>query len=243
MNEVRIAMWSGPRNLSTAMMRSFENRQDTAVLDEPFYAHYLFKTGLKHPGRDKVLVSQSTEWDEVAQMCTGKIPGEKPVWYQKHMAQHNLEGCDLSWIKDVKNCLLIRNPKYVIASYGKRFPVENEYLLGYIQQVEILSILEKQAGETPPILDAKDILKHPDLILNQLCNRLRIDFSDKMLSWPAGKRDSDGIWGPHWYSRVEQSTGFMPYQEKEIQLNDDLMPIYEKCMIHYNTLYKKRLQP
>ncbi len=116
MNEVRIAMWSGPRNLSTAMMRSFENRHDTAVLDEPFYAHYLFKTGLDHPGRAAVLASQSTEWDEVAQMCTGQIPGEKPVWYQKHMAQHNLEGCDLSWIKDVKNCLLIRNPKYVIAS-------------------------------------------------------------------------------------------------------------------------------
>jgi len=159
------------------------------------------------------------------------------------MAQHNLEGCDLSWIKDVKNCLLIRDPKYVMASYGKRFPVENEHLLGYLQQVEILSILEKQTGETPPILDAKDILQHPESMLKQLCNRLRINFSDRMLSWPAGKRDSDGVWAPHWYSRVEQSTGFMPYQEKEIQLNDDLIPIYKKCMVHYNTLYKKRLRP
>ena len=243
MDEIRIAMWSGPRNLSTAMMRSFENRQDTAVLDEPFYAHYLFKTGLDHPGRAAVLASQSTEWDEVAQMCTGPIPREKPVWYQKHMAQHNLEGCDLNWIKNVKNCLLIRDPKYVMASYGKEFLVENERLLGYLQQIEILSILEKKTGETLPILDAKDILQHPESMLKQLCNRLRIDFSDKMLSWPAGKRDSDGVWAPHWYSRVEQSTGFMPYQEKEIQLNDDLIPIYKKCMACYNMLYKKRLRP
>jgi hypothetical protein len=190
-----------------------------------------------------VLASQSTEWDEVAQMCTGQIPREKPVWYQKHMAQHNLEGCDLGWIKDVRNCLLIRDPKYVIDSYRKRFPVENERLLGYLQQIEILSILEKQTGKTPPILDAKDILQHPESMLKQLCNRFRIDFSDRMLSWPAGKRDSDGVWAPHWYSRVEQSTGFMPYQEKEIQLNDDLIPIYKKCMVHYNTLYKKRLRP
>ena len=243
MNEIRIAMWSGPRNLSTAMMRSFENRQDTAVLDEPFYAHYLSKTGLDHPGRVAVLSSQNAKWDEVAQMCTGQIPREKPLWYQKHMAQHNLEGCDLGWIKDVRNCLLVRDPKYVIDSYGKRFPVENERLLGYLQQIEILSILEKQTGETPPILDAKDILQHPESMLKQLCNQLGIDFSGKMLFWPAGKRDSDGVWAPHWYSRVEQSTGFMPYQEKEIQLNDDLIPIYKKCMAHYNMLYKKRLRP
>ena len=121
MNGIRIAMWSGPRNISTAMMRSFENRSDTVIIDEPFYAHYLDKTGLDHPGKDEVLASQSIDWHDVAKMCTGKIPDDKPIWYQKHMAQHNLEGCDLSWIKDVTNCFLIRDPKYVIASYGNGF--------------------------------------------------------------------------------------------------------------------------
>ena len=134
MNGIRIAMWSGPRNLSTAMMRAFENRHDTVVADEPFYAHYLYKTEIDHPGKEEIIASQSTDWAEVADMCTGEIPNRKPIWYQKQMAQHNLEGCDLSWIKGVTNCFLIRNPKQVIASYGKRFPVGNEGLLVFEQQ-------------------------------------------------------------------------------------------------------------
>ena len=241
MNKIRIAMWSGPRNISTAMMRSFENRPDTVVSDEPFYAHYLDKTGLEHPGKDDVLASQSTDWYEVATMCSGEIPDGKPIWYQKHMAQHNLEGCDLSWIENVKNCFLIRNPKYVIASYGKRFPVENERLLGFVQQSELLNMIENATGKTPPILDSKDILMNPIGILSKFCEIIGIPFMDHMLNWPAGKRDSDGVWAPHWYNRVEESTGFKPYSEKEIELDDSLKPIYEKCLFHYNQLWEKRI--
>lgn len=241
MKKTRIAMWSGPRNISTAMMRSFENRPDTTVTDEPFYAHYLDKTGLDHPGKEDVLMSQSTAWDEVSDMCTGEIPEEKPIWYQKHMAQHNLEGCDLKWVLEMTNCFLIRNPKFVIASYGKRFPVENERLLGFVQQSELLKIIEDASGETPPILDSKDILMNPKGILKKLCERINIPFSESMLKWPAGKRDSDGVWAPHWYNRVEESTGFKPYDEKHVELNDALKPIYEKCKIHYDELWAKRL--
>ena len=242
MNSIRIAMWSGPRNISTAMMRSFENRPDTVVTDEPFYAHYLDKTGLDHPGKDDVLASQSTNWNEVVEMCIGDIPGEKPIWYQKHMGQHNLERCDLSWIKDVTNCFLIRDPKQVIASYGRRFPVENERLLGFVQQVELLKMVEDATGEAPPILDSKDILMNPEGMLKKLCKRIGISFTEKMLNWPVGKRDSDGVWAPHWYNRVEASTDFKPYKEKEIKLDDELMPIYNRCLEHYNLLYEKRIR-
>jgi|TARA_B110000467_G_C18193471_1_gene407485 hypothetical protein len=241
LSDIRIAMWSGPRNISTAMMRAFENRQDTVVTDEPFYAHYLHKTGLDHPGKDDVLASQSIDWEAVVNICTSEFSGKESIWYQKHMGQHNLEGCDLSWVLQVINCFLIRDPKEVIASYGRRFPVENERLLGYVQQAELFKMVEDETGETPPILDSKDILVNPKGMLKELCKRIGIPFSEKMLKWPAGKRESDGVWAPHWYNRVEESTGFKPYSEKEIELDDELIPIYEKCKLHYDTLWEKRI--
>lgn len=243
MSGLRIAMWSGPRNISTAMMRSFENRGDTTVLDEPFYAHYLNKTNLNHPGRDVILSSQSQNWSEVANICTGHIPDGKPIWYQKHMAQHNLKGNSLRWIEKVKNCLLIRDPKDVISSYGKRFPIENEYLLGYSQQVDILDRVRKITGETPPILDSKDILLDPKTMLEALCKKIGIPFKNKMLSWPSGKRKTDGVWAPYWYDRVEESTGFIPLHKKENKIDDQFISVYDKCMVHYKRLHKNRIRP
>ena len=202
MNKNIIAMWSGPRNLSTAMMRSFENRKDTVVFDEPFYAHYLSVTELNHPGRDQILDFQSTNWNEVVETCTNTSFHQKKLCYQKHMAQHNLQGFDISWIKDVQNCILIRDPKCVIASYRKKLPIEYERHLGYIQQAEIIEFLEKERGITPPIIDADDILKNPESMMKKLCNVLDIDFYKSMLRWPEGARDSDGVWGPYWYEGV-----------------------------------------
>jgi len=243
MTKTIIAMWSGPRNLSTAMMRAFENRNDTEVLDEPFYAHYLSATGLDHPGRDMIIDSQSTDWNEVVDMCTNSDLQERPIWYQKHMAQHNLEGFDISWVKDVTNCLLIRDPKYVIASYGKKFPIEDERLLGYIQQTEIIEFLEKENGMVPPIIDADDILRDPEIMLKKLCQKIGIDFSLTMLSWPKGPRESDGIWAPYWYEGVQDSTGFQPYAYREVILDDDLIEIYDNCMNHYDAIHKRRIRP
>ena len=236
-------MWSGPRNLSTAMMRAFENRNDTEVLDEPFYAHYLSATGLNHPGKDMIIDSQSTDWNEVVDMCTNSDLQERPIWYQKHMAQHNLEGFDISWVKDVTNCLLIRDPKYVIASYGKKFPIEDERLLGYVQQTEIIEFLEKENGMVPPIIDADDILRDPEIMLKKLCQKIGIDFSLTMLSWPKGPRESDGIWAPYWYEGVQDSTGFQPYAYREIILDDDLIEIYDNCMNYYDAIHQKRIRP
>ena len=239
--DIRIAMWSGPRNISTALMRSFENRPDTAVIDEPFYAHYLYKTGLEHPGRDKVLISQSINWDEVADMLVGPIPEEKPIWYQKHMAQHNLEDCDLSWTRNVTNCFLIRNPKEVILSYGKHFPIKNELLLGFIQQVDLFNYILDQTGVMPPVLDAKDILIDPQTMLKRLCVIIGIEFTNAMLSWPAGPRESDGVWAPHWYKNVETSTGFKPYRKNEVKIQDKQQFLLEKCSPAYEYLFQYKL--
>jgi len=239
---VYIAMWSGPRNISTALMRSFENRSDTAVLDEPFYAHYLEKTGINHPGKEKIILSQSTDWDRVAKMCVGEIPGNKPIWYQKHMAQHNLEDCDLSWIHNVINCLLIRDPKFVIPSYGKRFKIDDEYLLGFVQQLELLNIIEQETGQIPPIIDSQDILKNPRCALKKLCEKIGIPYLDTMLQWESGKRESDGVWAPYWYNEVERSTGFKPYVKKDLVIEKSLISIYKKCKAHYNILWEKRIR-
>ena len=241
MDKTIIAMWSGPRNLSTAMMRSFENRSDAVVLDEPFYAHFLDQTNINHPGREEVLLSQDCNWNNVVDMITGPIPENKPIWYQKHMAQHNLKGCDISWIKNFNNCILIRHPKYVIPSYNREYSMSNEKFLGYTQQLDLIKKLEEELGMTPPIFDATDILKNPEGGLKKICISLGISFSPKMLKWPKGKRKSDGVWAKHWYKNVENSTQFNPFCEKTFNIAKELIPLYDKCMIHYNDMYKKRL--
>ena len=236
-------MWSGPRNLSTALMRSFENRSDTTVIDEPFYAHYLLNTGLKHPGRNEIINSQSHDWNEIVKLCTGSIQSGKSIWYQKHMAQHNLDGYDISWITKLKNCILIRDPKYVISSYNKHHLVQcNERLLGYVQQIEIIEYLLKVNKEIPLIIDASDILKKPEQALKKLCKTLGIDFTNDMLSWPRGSRNTDGVWGTYWYRRVNKSTGFEPLKHKKIKLDKNLIPLYKKCMKYYNFMYENRLK-
>lgn len=241
MDETYIAMWSGPRNLSTAMMRSFENRTDTVVLDEPFYAHFLKETNLDHPGREEIILKQDNNWDRIVKRITGPIPGSKKIWYQKHMAQHNLEGCDLNWIKSFHNCILIRDPKYVIPSYNKEYSLSDEKLLGYCQQLNLIRILEDEEGITPPIFDATDILEKPEQALKKICISVGIRFSQKMLKWPKGKRKSDGIWAKYWYRNVENSSGFQPFQKKNIVIDKKLIPLYDKCLADYNSMYEKRI--
>ncbi len=217
---VRIAMWSGPRNISTAMMRAWENRADTAVTDEPFYAYYLLNTGTQHPGREEVMASQSTDWHTVAHMLTGPIPGGKPIWYQKHMTQHVLPEMPLDWIDGLVNCFLIRAPEEVVASFTVIRPDAELWELGFEQQARIYEHVCRHSGSLPPVLDAADILKDPAGMLCALCARLGITFSERMLHWPAGPRSSDGVWAKHWYQAVEQSTGFEPYKARTIELTD-----------------------
>ena len=241
MNAVKIAMWSGPRNISTALMRSFENRSDTFITDEPFYAHYLQQTCTDHPMREEVLKSGNPKWDEVAEYLTGDIPNGKSVWYQKHMAQHNLPGADLTWTEKLANCFLIRDPGEVILSYSKKYEITSIYQLGYPQQVLLFNHLKNKNGANVIVLDSKDILLNPKNILQKLCNEMNIPFSDKMLAWPRGRRESDGIWGQHWYGNVEKSTGFQPYQKKEEELPAKYGNIYEQCLKNYQKLFQFRI--
>ena len=202
----RIAMWSGPRNISTAMMRAFENRADCAVVDEPLYAAYLHRTGLAHPARDAVLESQPADWRVVVDALTEEAPA--PVYYQKHMTQHLLPGMDLSFTESLLNCFLIREPRRIIASYARvraSFALEE---LGFSQQKQLFDRECERLGEAPPVLDSALVLHNPREVLARLCQRLTLAFDRAMLRWPAGPRDSDGVWAPYWYGAVWQSTGF-----------------------------------
>lgn len=228
-------MWSGPRNLSTALMRSFENRADCSVVDEPLYAAYLDQTGLDHPGRDDILASQPTDWRVVLDQLTGG-PLATPLEYQKHMTHHLLPGIDRGRLDGLRHAFLIRDPERVLTSYAKVRDEPTLDDLGLPQQVELF---ETYGG---PVLDAADVLRDPRGVLTQLCAALGIDFDEAMLAWPAGARETDGVWAPHWYAGVEASTGFAPYSPGSGDpLPDRLLPLLEECRPYYDALAPYRL--
>jgi hypothetical protein len=238
---LRIAMWSGPRNISTAMMRAWENRPDTTVIDEPFYAHYLLATGVRHPGRDAVIAAQSHNAAEVATMLTGPIPDGRPIWYQKHMTQHLLPDMSLDWLDGLCNCFLIREPAAVVASFTIQRPDAAAWELGFEQQSRLFDHVCDRLGSAPPVIDATDVLKDPAGILTALCTRLQIPFSPRMLHWPRGPRASDGVWAPHWYAAVERSTGFVPWREHAVRPTAFQRGLIEQCQRHYDRLSPHRL--
>ncbi|RYF92150.1 MAG: HAD family hydrolase [Caulobacteraceae bacterium] len=237
---LRIAMWSGPRNISTAMMRAFENRPDTAVVDEPFYAAYLAATGLDHPMRDEVLASQATDWAMVGAEMAGAGPSGAAVFYQKHMTHHMLPGVDLDWTAGCVNAFLIRDPAAVLASYVRKRGEVTLADIGVERQGELFDRECDRLGRAPPVVEGADVLANPRATLTTLCAALGIPFSDRMLAWPAGRRDSDGVWAPAWYDAVERSTGFgPPSPEAAPELPDDLRriadrarPLYERLAAH-----------
>ena len=241
-NGLRIAMWSGPRNISTAMMRAWQNRDDTVVIDEPFYACYLLKTDVEHPGRDEVIAVQDTDATRVARMLTGPIPADKSIWYQKLMTQHMLPDMSLQWLDSVSNCFLIRDPAAVVASFTINRPDAAAWELGFEQQCRLFEHACDRLGSAPPVVDASDVLKNPAGVLRALCARLGTDFSARMLHWPAGPRASDGIWARHWYSAVERSTGFTPYQPQRRPLNGFQQRLVEQCRPFYGRLAPFRLR-
>ncbi len=232
---VRIAMWSGPRNISTAMMRSWENRPDTVVVDEPFYAEYLARTGLDHPGRDEVIASQSTDPLEVVRQLS--TDDSAPVHYAKHMTHHLAEGMDLDWVSAFRNVLLIRDPAEVVASYVRSRETCEAEDIGLLQQVPLLAALPDDS----PVIDAGDFLRDPEAHLRWLCDWLGIDFTDRMLSWPQGPRDSDGVWAPHWYDAVVRSTGFEPWHPRTVELSPHDAAVAETCRPAYDELRARRL--
>jgi len=239
---VRVAMWSGPRNISTAMMRAWENRSDCTVSDEPLYAHYLAHTGLDHPGAEDVVATGETDWRRVVAALLGPVPGGAPVWYQKHMAHHLLPHVGRDWIHGLRNVLLVRDPREVVVSYVKSRATVTPDDIGLPQQAALYDAL-RAAGESPPVIDAGDFLRAPGAYLRALCDWLAIPYTDRMLHWPAGPRDSDGAWAPHWYARVWASTGFEAPRDNAPPppLEGAAASVAEACMPHYLRLHASRL--
>jgi hypothetical protein len=242
---VRIAMWSGPRNISTAMMRAFGNRPDAAVVDEPFYAAWLAASGADHPMREAVLASQPTDPAAVAATLIGPVTGGRTVFYQKHMAHHVFPGMDLSWMGACWNAFLIRAPEEVLASYALRRAAPTLEDIGFPQQAALFDREADRLGAPPPVVDARDVLESPAGTLRGLCEALGIPFLDSMLSWPPGSRDTDGVWAPAWYDAVERSTGFAPPRPPVTlaDLDPSLRPIAEAARPIYERLARHRIAP
>jgi hypothetical protein len=234
----RLAMWSGPRNLSTAMMRAWENRDDTVVVDEPLYAAYLARTGLEHPCRDEVVASQPTDVEAAVRALHAPLPDEVRVHYAKHMSHHLLDDDDISWTSDFRNVLLIRDPAEVVASYVRSRESCEPADIGLLQQVRLLD----HWGATPPIIDAGDFLRDPQTHLRWLCDWIGVEFTASMLSWPAGPRASDGVWAPHWYDSVWRSTGFEAWRPREVTLSPHDAAVAAACRPAYERLHALRLR-
>ncbi|MEL6149402.1 MAG: HAD family hydrolase [Chloroflexota bacterium] len=238
----RIAMWSGPRNISTAMMRSWGSRADTFVHDEPFYANYLTKTHHTHPGEDEVVAVHENDWQKVVEQITGPVPDGSIIYYQKHMTHHMLDHIALDWILEMTNCFLIREPREVILSLAKKLPTDPQLdQTGIPRQLELFEYVRDMTGKIPPVIDAKDVLTDPRRTLTRLCEALDLPFDDAMLQWEPGRRATDGVWAKYWYASVEQSTGFKPYQPNPEPVPEHLQPVVDECEALYQQLAVHRL--
>lgn len=237
----RIAMWSGPRNISTAMMRAWGNRPDTFVCDEPLYAHYLSVTRKPHPGIDEVIAAGETDWRKVTAWLTSDVPEGRSIFFQKHMAHHLLPGMDFEWIGRLQNVLLIREPKEMLTSLIKTTPEAHLEDTGLPQQWQLFEWLQSRNGETPLVIDARDVLADPASMLKKLCNKLGVAFTDAMLAWPAGPRSTDGVWAKYWYHEVEKSTGFRPFRPKNEEVPPHWRDLLEACDAIYARLYEARM--
>ncbi|MDK3017872.1 sulfotransferase-like domain-containing protein [Pseudodonghicola flavimaris] len=234
---MRIAMWSGPRNLSTAMMYAFGNRADFAIWDEPFYAPYLSATGIDHPMYAEILAAHESDPDKVAARCIGPIPGGKPHFYMKHMPLHMIDGFPLDWAADCVNVHLLRHPARVVASYAAKR--ENPTLddIGFRQQVELF------ARFPGLVIDSADIRADPEGMLRALCAEIGLAFDPAMLHWPAGPRAEDGVWAAHWYGAVHRSTGFAGAEGPLPQLEGTAAALAEAALPYYEELAAKRILP
>jgi hypothetical protein len=224
------------------MMRAWGNRVDTFVVDEPFYAYYLGATGKKHPVADVVIASGETDWRKIVAQLTGPVPNGKRIFFQKQMAHHLLPDVDREWLGGVTNCFLIRDPREVIASYVKKREDPLLQDLGFMQQVEIFDFVRTRTSSIPPIVDAKDVLENPEPMLRLLSESVGVEFSQSMLSWPAGLRETDGVWAGHWYREVAKTTSFQPYRPRHAEVPTHLREIYDRCRECYERLYEYRLR-
>jgi len=236
---IRIAMWSGPRNISTALMRSFASRPDCAVVDEPFYAAFLAISGLAHPMRARILASHETDWRTIADGLTGPVPGGRRVFYQKHMTHHMLRQIGRDWMRQCRHAFLIRHPARVLASYAAKRNAVTFADIGFAEQWDLFRIARDIGGEIPPVVDADRLLADPRAILTRLCAALGLAFDERMLSWQPGLSATDGVWAQHWYDAVAHSTGFAAARPAPVLTDPALqaieaqaLPIYDRLAAH-----------
>jgi hypothetical protein len=234
-------MWSGPRNISTAMMRSWGNRPDTLVYDEPLYAHYLQVTGKPHPGAAEVIAAGPTDAGQAIEKMLRPLPNGKSILYCKQMSHHLLPRMDRGWMRSMKHAFLIREPREVITSYIKHVAEPSLEDTGYAQQVEIFQLVRSWTQSLPPVVDARDVLQNPRDILERLCGSLNVEFFEEMLTWPPGLRKTDGSWAKYWYKEVESTTSFRPYRPKDQPIPSHLHGLLDECQHYYLQLYEHRL--
>ena len=233
---MKVACWSGPRNISTALMRSWSSRNDTFVSDEPFYSYYLKETGLNHPMTEKILKTYPVAKTEIIKNLTSDIPERKKIWYQKHMAHHIVKIKDLSWLKYFQNCILIRHPRDVINSYVKKNKLSSVFDLGYPQQLMILDFLKREKLKFH-VISSDNFLKNPKKGLKEWCDSLNIDFQSDMLSWEKGPHKNDGIWGIHWYDNINNSKKFIHFEKNHSDEYKKYKSIYDEAKKKYKKIY------
>ena len=233
---VRIAMWSGPRNISTAMMRSFESRADCYVTDEPFYGAYLKQSGEPQPMADQIIASMNCDWNTVASAMRAPIPDDKAIWYQKHMPHHMIDSVSISDFPDHRHAFLIRAPERVVASYAAKRVTVTPDDLGYARQLKYVDQAAQITGKAPIVIDSANILDNPEYQLRKLCSALEIPWDSAMLHWNGGRRETDGIWGHHWYNRVIETTGFGKNDHKQTDLTALELGVVDACQFYYDKL-------
>ncbi|RDV26816.1 HAD family hydrolase [Alteromonas aestuariivivens] len=239
---MRIAMWSGPRNLSTAMMYAFAARPDCAVIDEPFYAAFLAASQEVHPMQEAIMASQPSDPQAVIDTCIGPVPQDKPVFYQKQMAHHMMADFPLGWLEQLTNVFLLRHPARVLASYDEKRQNPSLEDIGVTQQTRLFERVRALHGKAPVVIDSDDILAAPERGLRALCQAIGLPFDASMLSWPAGGNAADGVWAPHWYNRVWASTGLAATQPKPLpELPPALARVCQQALPHYEALAQHKL--
>jgi hypothetical protein len=239
---VRVAMWSGPRNISTAMLRSWGSRPHSIVCDEPLYAHYLERNeATPHPGRQETLAHHESDWRKVVAWLTGPVPPGTRVFYQKHMAHHLLPEIDFAWVDQLSNCFLIRQPREMLASLLEFLPEPTLADTGLPQQVALYRRLSSRADQPCPVIDGRDVLENPREMLTRLCDAIGIPFDQAMLRWDPGPRDTDGAWGPFWYAKVYETTSFGKNRPPVTKLPAHLEPLARECEALYEELAAHKL--